>query len=124
MSAQTTQPDATHLFLGLGDLTGEIEHQAVLDGENHAHIAPGRGIRADHRVQIAILTGAFDQLADNPVDSAIVSTDTACDIGIARVGNCLKENTLSLRIGFDRGTIVIDDVFEDIKDILLASETV
>ena len=36
----------------------------------------------------------------------------------------LKENALGLRIGFDRGTIVIDDVFEDILDILLASETV
>src|SRR5258708_37155639 len=112
MSTQTTQPDATHLFLGLGDLTGEIEHQAVLDGENHAHIAPGRGIRADHRVQIAVLTGALDQLADNPVDSAVVPTDPAADTGIARVGNRLNANALSLRIAVDRGTLVIDDVCE------------
>ena len=68
MSAQTAQPDAAHLFLDLGNLAREIEHYAVLDGENDAHIAPGGGIRADRRVQVAKLQGALDKLTDERID--------------------------------------------------------
>src|SRR5712691_13572278 len=48
-------------------------------------------------------------------------TDAARNIGVAGFGDCLKENALGLRIGFDRGTVVIDDMFECIKDISFGS---
>ena len=47
---------------------------------------------------------------DKPIDSAIVPADAVSDVGIARFGDCLKENTLGLRIGLDRCIIVIDEV--------------
>src|SRR5215475_183680 len=101
MSAQPAQPDAAHLVPAARDFTGEIEHQAVLDGENQAHIAPGRGIQADCRVQVALCLSALDKLADKLINSAVMLTDTTSNIGVARFGDCLKENTLSFRIGFD-----------------------
>src|SRR5262245_52955915 len=121
MSTQTTKPDTTHFFLDLRNITGEIEHQTVLRGENDAHIAPGCSIRANRWVQRAILLGTLDQLANESVNGAIVSTDTTRDIGIARFDDCLKENALRLWISFDRSTIISNDVFKRIKNILLGS---
>src|SRR5260370_14634750 len=117
--ARSAETDAAPLVPTARDFTGEIEHQAVLNGDNHAHIAPGRGIRAECGVQSAVCLSALDKLANKAVDGAIVLADTLRDLGIGRFNHCLKENALDLRIGFDRSSIVLDDPVECIQHILL-----
>src|SRR6266567_7904105 len=82
MSAQATKPDTTHFVLNACDLSGEIEHQAILRGENDAHRAPRCSIRADHRIQISILVGALDKLADKSRERAVMPSDAVRNLGV------------------------------------------
>ena len=62
-SAQSAQPDVAHLVQTARDFSGEMEHQSVLNGQNHAQIAPDGRIWVECRVQGALCLSTLDQLA-------------------------------------------------------------
>src|SRR5579859_6184242 len=112
MSKQTTQPDATRLLLNPRNCPGEIKHQAILKRENHAHISPRCGIYINCSIQIALLLGALYKLTDKLIDSAVMLTETMCNIGITRFNDCLEKHALDIGIGFDCGTIVSNNMLK------------
>src|SRR5712691_5138160 len=121
MSTQSTQPDATGLFLYLRNLFSDIEHHAILAGKNHAHIPPSCCIQTDCSIKISLLPCSLNKLANTPIDLAVMFADTPCNLGIAHFAHCLKEQALDFRIDFDCFTILFNEVFEGIEDILISS---